>query len=132
MSPAADVAKASFGLGSTWETMKIAVKPYPSCRYSHAALDGIAHLRGAAGLEVGEEWVGVTGVQIGLPAAVSQSKMSHCIHTHLNINCEWRSDEAETNCFPTRLTQWFAFGQPCIDVKSLAAYIPQTGNDPCR
>ena len=40
MSPAADVAKASAGLGSRWETMEVAVKPYPSCRYSHAALDG--------------------------------------------------------------------------------------------
>jgi len=70
MSPAADVAKASAGLGSRWETMEVAVKPYPSCRYSHAALDGIAQLRSAAGVEVGEEWSGVTDVRIGLPAAV--------------------------------------------------------------
>ena len=76
MSPAADVSKASADLGSTWETMEIAVKPYPSCLYSHAALDGIAQLRSAAGLEVGEEWVGVKSVRIGLPAAVSQFKIT--------------------------------------------------------
>jgi 2-methylcitrate dehydratase PrpD len=29
------------GLGSTYETLKIGVKPYPSCRYTHAAIDGI-------------------------------------------------------------------------------------------
>jgi 2-methylcitrate dehydratase PrpD len=31
--------KAVAGLGKTYETMKIGVKPYPSCRYTHAALD---------------------------------------------------------------------------------------------
>src|ERR1700745_4179727 len=33
------------GLGSTYETMKIGVKPYPSCRYTHAALDAIIAMR---------------------------------------------------------------------------------------
>ncbi len=37
--------KATAGLGSTYETMKIGVKPYPSCRYTHAALDAIIALR---------------------------------------------------------------------------------------
>lgn len=78
MSPAADIAKANSGLGTVWETMEIAVKPYPSCRYSHAALDGIAQLRSAAGLEIGEEWTGVTGVRIGLPAAVMQFQSTEC------------------------------------------------------
>jgi len=32
------------GLGEVWETMNIAIKPYPSCRYSHAAIDGITDL----------------------------------------------------------------------------------------
>src|SRR5262249_18491380 len=31
--------KAVASLGSTYETMKIGVKPYPSCRYTHAAID---------------------------------------------------------------------------------------------
>ena len=37
--------KAVAGLGSTFETMKIGVKPYPSCRYTHAALDAIIAMR---------------------------------------------------------------------------------------
>ena len=69
MSPNSDIAKASADLGSKWETMEVAVKPYPSCRYSHAALDGIAELRAAAGVPAGEEWAGVTDVTIGIPAA---------------------------------------------------------------
>ncbi|BAM86035.1 conserved hypothetical protein [Bradyrhizobium oligotrophicum S58] len=37
--------KAVAGLGTTYETMKIGVKPYPSCRYTHAAIDAIVALR---------------------------------------------------------------------------------------
>jgi 2-methylcitrate dehydratase PrpD len=37
--------RAVSGLGSTYETMKIGVKPYPSCRYTHAALDAIIAMR---------------------------------------------------------------------------------------
>lgn len=37
--------KAVAGLGSTYETMKIGIKPYPSCRYTHAALDAIIAMR---------------------------------------------------------------------------------------
>src|SRR5215831_14903974 len=37
--------KAVAGLGSIYETMKIGIKPYPSCRYTHAALDAIIALR---------------------------------------------------------------------------------------
>ena len=33
------------GLGKTYETMKIGVKPYPSCRYTHAALDALIAMR---------------------------------------------------------------------------------------
>ena len=33
------------GLGEDWETLNIAVKPYPSCRYTHAALDALRELR---------------------------------------------------------------------------------------
>jgi 2-methylcitrate dehydratase PrpD len=33
------------GLGSVYETMKIGVKPYPSCRYTHAALDALIAMR---------------------------------------------------------------------------------------
>src|SRR6185295_830749 len=42
--PAADARKVVDELGRRWETLKIALKPYPSCRYGHAALDGILAL----------------------------------------------------------------------------------------
>src|SRR6201989_1900394 len=32
-------------LGKVYETMKIGVKPYPSCRYTHAALDALIAIR---------------------------------------------------------------------------------------
>jgi 2-methylcitrate dehydratase PrpD len=37
--------KAVAGLGEIYETMKIGVKPYPSCRYTHAALDALITMR---------------------------------------------------------------------------------------
>ena len=37
--------RAVAGLRQDWETLNIAVKPYPSCRYTHAALDGLIGLR---------------------------------------------------------------------------------------
>src|SRR3569833_1339930 len=37
--------KATAGLGKTYETLKIGVKPYPSCRYTLAALDALLALR---------------------------------------------------------------------------------------
>ncbi len=61
--PAADAAKAVDGLGSRWETLKIAVKPYPSCRYSHAALDGILALAREHGIKADD----VEEVVVGLP-----------------------------------------------------------------
>jgi 2-methylcitrate dehydratase PrpD len=33
------------GLGKVYETMKIGMKPYPSCRYTHAAIDGLLALQ---------------------------------------------------------------------------------------
>jgi 2-methylcitrate dehydratase PrpD len=42
--PDADARKAIHDLGRRWETLNIAVKPYPSCRYSHAPLDGLLEL----------------------------------------------------------------------------------------
>ena len=61
--PDADPAKAIAGLGEGWETMAIAVKPYPSCRYSHAALDALIDLRAANDIQPDE----VEAVDIGLP-----------------------------------------------------------------
>ncbi len=41
--PNADEAIA--GLGRDWRTLEIAVKPYPACRFAHAAVDAILALR---------------------------------------------------------------------------------------
>ncbi|HXF68153.1 MAG TPA: MmgE/PrpD family protein, partial [Burkholderiales bacterium] len=61
--PAADAARAVDGLGRRWETLQIAVKPYPSCRYSHAPIDGILALARAHGIRAEE----VREVVVGLP-----------------------------------------------------------------
>ncbi|UTD26822.1 MmgE/PrpD family protein [Bradyrhizobium sp. WD16] len=37
--------KAVAGLSSDYETLKIGVKPYPSCRYTHAAIDALIAMR---------------------------------------------------------------------------------------
>jgi len=58
-SPEAAVA----GLGETYETMDIAVKPYPSCRYGHAAMDALIALRAANELDFRD----VESVEVGLP-----------------------------------------------------------------
>ncbi len=49
-------------LGRVWETMKIGVKPYPACRYTHAAVDGLLALRREAGLSPDD----ILAVRIGL------------------------------------------------------------------
>ena len=61
--PAADAAKAVDGLGRRWETLKIAVKPYPSCRYGHAPIDGILALAREHSIKPEE----VQEVTVGLP-----------------------------------------------------------------
>ena len=50
-------------LGVDWETLDIAVKPYPSCRYGHAAMDALIALRRDHGLDADR----VDSVRIGLP-----------------------------------------------------------------
>ena len=40
-----DVKKSMNGLGEKFETLNLGVKPYPSCRYSHAAIDGLIELK---------------------------------------------------------------------------------------
>ncbi len=41
----ADPTKTTAGLGEIYETMKIGIKPYPSCRYTHAAIDTLIAMR---------------------------------------------------------------------------------------
>ena len=61
--PAADASRVTDGLGNRWETLKIAVKPYPSCRYSHAAIDGILMLAHEHRIKADE----VQAIDVGLP-----------------------------------------------------------------
>lgn len=73
--PNADAARAVADLGTVWETLNVAVKPYPSCRYSHAPLDALIALRSAQDIkpdDITKVTVGVskTGWKIiGEPAA---------------------------------------------------------------
>ena len=40
-----NIKKAIDGLGEKFEALNLGVKPYPSCRYSHAAIDGLIELK---------------------------------------------------------------------------------------
>ena len=61
--PDPDIAKATAGLGTVWETLNVGVKPYPSCRYSHAAMGALARLRETHGITTDE----VEAIEVGLP-----------------------------------------------------------------
>jgi len=52
-------------LGTVFELMATAVKPYPSCRYGHAGIDAALMLRAANDLKPAE----ITAVTLGLPRA---------------------------------------------------------------
>jgi len=54
---------ATADIGQVFETLSIAVKPYPACRYSHAALDAIIALRAEHEIDPSE----VLSVEVGLP-----------------------------------------------------------------
>ncbi|MFC7539015.1 MmgE/PrpD family protein [Siccirubricoccus deserti] len=51
------------GLGTQFELMNTAVKPYPSCRYGHACIDAAIALRAELGLKPEE----IEAVTMGLP-----------------------------------------------------------------
>jgi len=51
------------GLGTEFELMQTAVKPYPSCRYGHACVDAAIALRAELGLKPDE----IEAVTMGLP-----------------------------------------------------------------
>ena len=52
-------------LGTAFELMATAIKPYPSCRYGHAGIDAALALRAANDLKPGD----ITAVTLGLPRA---------------------------------------------------------------
>jgi 2-methylcitrate dehydratase PrpD len=61
--PNADHEAAVAGLGEKFETMDIAVKPYPSCRYGHAAMDALIELRAANDIDYRD----IESIEVGLP-----------------------------------------------------------------
>jgi 2-methylcitrate dehydratase PrpD len=61
--PNARLDVATAGIGEVFETLRIALKPYPSCRYGHAALDALLALRAEHAIEPAD----VRSVEIGLP-----------------------------------------------------------------
>jgi len=63
--PNPNPARAVQGLGSVFELMHTAVKPYPSCRYGHAGIDAALALRAANDIKPEE----ITAVTLGLPRA---------------------------------------------------------------
>ena len=63
--PNPNPARAVQDLGSVFELMATAVKPYPSCRYGHAGIDAALALRAANDIKPTE----ITAVTLGLPRA---------------------------------------------------------------
>ena len=60
-----DPACATAGLGRVWETLAIGVKPYPACRFAHAAVDGLLEIAGTVGLGR-EASARVDAIEVGL------------------------------------------------------------------
>jgi len=63
--PNAEPNKAVADLGKTWETLRLALKPFPSCRYSHAAMQALITIQ----KEQSIHWSDIEEVEIGLPEA---------------------------------------------------------------
>ena len=60
--PDANSDEAIAELGKRWETLRLAVKPYPSCRYSHAAMDALIQLKKEHNIDLDE----IEEVEVGL------------------------------------------------------------------
>lgn len=60
--PNPDMSLAAADLGSVWQTLNLAVKPYPTCRYSHAAMDALIALRAANDIDYND----IEAVEVGL------------------------------------------------------------------
>ena len=61
--PNAEPEKAVEALGEKWETLELAVKPYPSCRYGHAAIDALIAIKAANDVD----YRAVESIEVGLP-----------------------------------------------------------------
>ena len=75
--PSPDAKKAVAAIGSVWETMNIAVKPYPGCRLAHSAVDAIIELRREHQFQANEiesVVIGLAGVSYDLTGAPEAQK----------------------------------------------------------
>lgn len=63
--PAPNPARALEQLGTAWELMATAVKPYPSCRFGHAGIDAVLALRAAHDLKPEE----ISSIEYGISRA---------------------------------------------------------------
>ncbi len=63
--PSPTPARALERLGTSWELMATAVKPYPSCRFGHAGIDAVLALRAEHAIEPGE----VESIEYGISRA---------------------------------------------------------------
>lgn len=61
----ADLPLATRGLGTAWELLATAIKPYPACHFTHACIDAALALR-AKGLD----WRSIASVEALVPEAV--------------------------------------------------------------
>lgn len=57
-----DRARVSRDLGTVWETLRIAIKPYPACHFLHALMD--------AATKPGVKWADIERVECAIPPAV--------------------------------------------------------------
>ncbi len=55
--------RAVAGLRENWETLRLAVKPFPSCRYTHAAMDALRKILAENEIDQND----IDAVEIGLP-----------------------------------------------------------------
>ncbi len=60
--PDPDMSLAAADLGDVWQTLNLAVKPYPTCRYSHAAMDALIAMRAANDIDYRD----IDAVEVGL------------------------------------------------------------------
>ena len=60
--PSPNATKVVAAVGSIWETMNIAVKPYPGCRLAHSGVDAIIEMKHEHGFEAKD----IASVDIGL------------------------------------------------------------------
>ncbi len=76
-----DYARATQGLGSVWETLNVAVKPYPACHFVHAFADAALELK-REGLEVSA----IESITALVPAEVVKTVCEPAVNKQRPVN----------------------------------------------